>query len=249
MKEELISIIIPVYNAEKYILETIKTIKNQTYKNWEAIFVDDCSEDKSIEIIKKQLSTNIKLLTLKKHSGTAIARNEGIKIANGKYLAFLDADDLWDKEKLEKQILFMKENNYAFTYTAFKYVNENNTKQSRKINVQKKLDYKEALKNTRILSISVMIDLDKIPKKDCYMVNVMNEDIATWWKLLKKGNIAYGLKEPLVFYRRYKNSKTSSKIKNATYRWELYRKVEKLSLLKSIYYFLHYIFYGIVKRI
>ena len=249
MKEELISIIIPVYNAEKYILETIHTIKNQTYKNWEAIFVDDCSEDRSKKIIEEQLSTRIKLLTLKKHSGTAIARNEGIKIANGKYLAFLDADDLWDNKKLEKQIQYMKENDYGFTYTAFKYVNENNTKQSRKINVQLKLDYKNALKNTRILPTAVIMNLDKIPKEDCYMVNVMNEDIATWWKLLKKGNIAYGLNEPLVFYRRYKNSKTSSKLKNATHRWEIYRKVEKLSLPKSVYYFIHYIFYGIVKRI
>ena len=249
MINDLVSIIIPVYNAEKYIEETIKTIKAQTYKNWEAIFVDDASNDSSREIICKHLSTNIKLIKLEKNLGTAIARNEGIKIAKGRYLAFLDADDLWDSKKLEKQLEFMQKNKYYFTYTAYKYINENNTKQSRKINVQEKLEYKEALKNTRILPTSVIIDLSKIKKEDCYMVNVMNEDIATWWKLLKQGNVAYGLNEPLVYYRRYKNQKTSSKLKNATYRWELYRKVEKLPLLQSIYYFLHYAFYGIIKRI
>lgn len=249
MVNELVSIIIPVYNAEKYIKETIETIKNQTYTKWEAIFVDDCSKDNSVKIINEQLSTNIKLICLKKHSGTAIARNEGIKVAKGRFLSFLDADDLWDSKKIEKQLEFMKNNNYSFTYTAYKYINENNTKQSKKINVQEKLEYKEALKNTRILSISVMIDLENIKKDDCYMVNVMNEDIATWWKILKKGHVAYGLNEVLVYYRRYKNSKTSSKLKNATYRWELYRKEEGLSLLKSIYYFIHYAFYGIIKRI
>lgn len=249
MKEELVSIIIPVYNAERYIKETIETIKNQTYKNWEAIFVDDCSTDNSKEIICKHLSTNIKLIQLKKHSGTAIARNEGIKIAKGKYLSFLDADDLWNNKKIEKQLNFMKKNEYGFTYTAYKYINKDNTKKSRTIRVQEKLKYEEALKNTRILTISVIINLEKIKREDCFMINVMNEDIATWWNILKKGNIAYGLNEPLVYYRRYKNSKTSSKLKNATYRWELYRKIEKLSLLKSIYYFMHYAFYGIVKRI
>lgn len=249
MKEELVSIVIPVYNAEEYIAETIGTVEGQTYKNWEIIFVDDCSTDRSKEIIKSKLSKNMTLIELEKNSGTAVARNEGIKRAKGRYLSFLDADDLWDKQKIEKQLNFMNDNGYAFTYTAFKYINKNNIKQSRKVNVQKSLEYKEALKNTRILSIAVMIDLNKIPKEKCFMIDVMNEDIATWWKILKSGYIAYGLNEVLVYYRRYNNSKTSSKIKNAKYRWELYRQVEKLSIIKSIYYFLHYIFYGIIKRI
>lgn len=249
MVDELVSIIIPVYNAEKYIKETIKTIADQTYTNWEAIFVDDCSTDKSASIIEEQLSSKIKLIRLKKNLGTAIARNAGIKEAKGRYLSFLDADDLWEKNKIEKQLEFMKENNYHFSYTAFKFVDEKNEKQSRKISVQKELTYKEALKNTRILSIAVMIDLKYIPKKDCYMENAMNEDIATWWKLLKKGNIAYGLNDVLVYYRRHKESKTCNKLRNARYRWELYRKEEGLSILKSIYYFIHYAFYGIIKRV
>ena len=249
MVNELVSIIIPVYNAEKYIRETIKTIADQTYTNWEAIFVDDCSTDRSASIIEEQLSSKIKLIKLEKNSGTAITRNAGIKEAKGRYLSFLDADDLWEKDKIEKQLKFMKENNYHFTYTAFKFVDEKNTKQSRKINVQKELTYNKALKNTRILSIAVMIDLKYIPKEDCYMENVMNEDIATWWRILKKGNTAYGLNEVLVYYRRHKNSKTSNKLSNAKNRWELYRKVEKLSVLKSFYYTMHYAYYGVLKRI
>ncbi|MCI8470800.1 MAG: glycosyltransferase family 2 protein [Clostridia bacterium] len=249
MKEELVSIIIPVYNAEKYIEETIKTVKEQTYKNWEMILVDDKSTDRSKEIIKENLSDNIILIELSKNSGTAIARNEGTKVAKGTYISFLDADDLWDNQKIEKQLKFMQENEYAFTYTAFQFVNEDNTKRSKKVNVQKQLDYKEALKNTRILSIAVMIDLKQIAKEECTMVNVLHEDIATWWKLLKNGHMAYGLNEVLVYYRRYGNSKASNKLRNCKYRWELYRKVEKLSVIKSIYYFLHYAFYGVIKRI
>ena len=119
MINNLLSIIIPVYNAEKFIEETIITIKKQSYKNWEAIFVDDCSTDNSKNIIIKHLSTNIKLICLEKNSGTAIARNEGIKVSKGRFLCFLDADDLWDSNKIEKQLKFMKDNNYAFTYTSY----------------------------------------------------------------------------------------------------------------------------------
>lgn len=249
MEEKLVSIIIPIYNAEKYIEEAIKTVKQQTYKNWEMILVDDGSTDRSKEIIKENLSANMTLIELNKNEGTAIARNEGIKLAKGRYISFLDADDLWDKQKIEKQLEFMQENNYAFTYTAFQFINKDNTKRSKKIEIQEQLNYKEALKDTRILSIAVMIDLKQIAKEECMMVNVLHEDIATWWKLLKKGHIAYGLNEVLVYYRRYGNSKASNKLRNCKYRWELYRKVEKLSVIKSIYYFLHYAFYGVIKRI
>lgn len=247
MKEELVSIIIPVFNAEKYIEETIETVIEQTYTNWEMILIDDASTDQSKNKIKKKLSDKMTFIELDQHSGTAIARNEGIKIAKGRYISFLDADDLWDKDKIKKQLTFMKEHNYAFTYTAFQFIK--NGKKSRKVQVQERLEYKEALKNTRILSIAVMIDTKKIHKEDCYMVNVVNEDIATWWKLLKKGHVAYGLNEALVYYRRYKHSKSACKIKNAKYRWKLYREEEKLSIIKSVYYFLYYIWFGVMKRV
>lgn len=249
MEEDLISIVVPVYNAEKYIVEAIQTVKEQTYQNWEMILVDDGSTDQSRELIKQNLCDHMTLIALKKHAGTAVARNEGIKQAKGRYLSFLDADDLWDKEKQKKQLDFMKKNGYAFTYTAFQYIDENHKTRSKKIAVPEKLEYKEALKDTRILSIAVLLDLKQIPKETCMMINVMHEDVATWWKIMKRGYPAYGLNEVLVYYRRYPNSKTFSKLKSAKHRWEVYRKVEKLSILKSAYYFFYYVLYGIKKRI
>lgn len=249
MEEDLISIIIPVYNAENFIKETIKTIKDQTYKNWEAIFVDDNSTDNSKEIIKENLQSNIKLIELPENFGPAIARNKGLDIAKGRYIAYLDADDLWEKDKLEVQHKVMKENDYAFSYTSYKHINVNG-KISKSIPVQEKLDYIEALKRIRILTITSMLDLSKIDKKLLYMPNLEYvEDVATWWNILKKGYLAYGINKPLSFYRRVKNTRSSNKIKSMRYRWRLYRKVEKFSIIRSLYYFLHYVINAILRRI
>lgn len=246
--EEIVSIIIPVYNAEKYLEDTIKTIENQTYQNYEAIFIDDFSTDSSSQIIQKHINDKIKLINLDKNNGPALARNIGIKLAKGRYICFLDADDLWEKDKLEKQINFMKLNNYCFTYSNFRYINQNNTKISREIKVQKELDYKKSLKDNRILTITAMIDTKYISKELIYMPDIKSEDIATWWNILKKGYKAYAIDESLAYYRRHKNSLTANKVKSAKNRWNLYRKYEKFNIFKSIYYFLHYVFFAIVKR-
>ena len=249
MKEPKISIIIPVYNAEKYIEETIENIKKQTYQNYEIILIDDASTDKSVEKITPYLSENIKLIKLKQNSGPAVARNRGIQEATGRYICFQDADDLWHKQKLEKQLKFMEEKDCAFSYTAFEYTDESGITKGKKINVPKTLEYKEALKNTRILTIAVMFDTTKISKQQIYMPNVKSEDVATWWAILKKGYKAYGLNEALVYYRRGHKTLTSNKFTWQRNRWKLYRQTEKLSFIQSCYYFCHYMVNGIVKRI
>ena len=130
MQEELVSIIVPVYNAEKFLEDTIKTVQNQTYKNWELLLVDDCSTDDSTKIIKSagEQDERIKLIELKENSGAAIARNTGIEKAKGRYIAFLDADDLWNIEKLTKQIKFMQEKELEFTFTGYEFVDEKGEK-------------------------------------------------------------------------------------------------------------------------
>lgn len=248
-KEEMVSIIIPLYNKEKYIEETIENIKRQTYTNWELIIVDDGATDKSYEIAKKYQSEKILLIKSEKNEGAAIARNKGIEIAKGRYICFQDADDLWNEKKLEKQIDFMKENNCAFSYTGFQYMKEDGTVKKNKVKIQTKLEYEEALKNIRILTISTMFDTNKINKELLIMPNICAEDIATWWNILKKGYIAYGIDESLVYYRNTKKSLSSNKIKSAKNRWNLYRKYEKFPIYKAMYYFLHYAIYAIVKRI
>lgn len=250
MDKELISIIIPVYNAEMYIEDTIKSIERQTYSHYEAIFIDDCSTGNSVKIIEKYAVNNarIRIVKLKRNKGVSFARNIGIRKAKGKYLCFLDSDDIWKENKLEEQLNFMKQNNCAFTYTGFKYMNNEGTLLGKKINVPSKLDYNKSLLDMRILTCGVMIDLERIPKRYCYMPNVMNEDVATWWKILKKGYIAYGQNEVLTYCRKAKKSRSSNKINSAYHRWKLYRNTEKLSLIRSIYCFCHYAINAIIKR-
>ena len=252
MKEELVSIIVPVYNSEKFIDDTIKTVKEQTYKNWEMLLINDCSTDNSAKIITKYKNDDkrIKLINLEKNSGAAVARNIGIEEANGKYIAFLDADDLWKKEKLEKQIKFMKENNYVFTFTGYEFANEEGIGNGKIVNVPEKINYKQALKNTTISTITVIFDVEQLGKKIIKMPDIRKgQDTATWWKILKKNVIAYGLNENLSIYRRSNNTLSSNKIKALQRTWNLYRNVEKLNIFYCLYNFFWYIFHAIVRRI
>lgn len=169
--------------------------------------------------------------------------------AQGRYLSFIDADDILMKNKIEMQVRFMKKNSYEFTYGAFRYMNDKGTKISKKIKVQQKLTYgNEALKNIRILPGTAMIDLHKIPKRYCYMPDKLNEDIITWWNILKKGYTAYGQNEVYMYYRKTKKSRSSKKIKNAICRIKTYKKICGKNIIKLLYYFNCYILNTAIKR-
>lgn len=251
-KEELVSIVIPVYNSEKFIKETIQTVENQTYKNWELLLVNDCSTDDSKKIIEEyeKKDERIKLIDLDKNSGAAVARNKGIEEAKGKYIAFLDSDDLWDEKKLEKQLKFMKENEYAFTFTSYEFADENGKESGKVVNVPLKINYKQALKNTTIWTSTVIFDVKKLGKDLISMPDVRRgQDTATWWKVLKTGVTAYGLNEILSFYRRSNNTLSSNKIKALKRTWNLYRNVENFSFFTSLYNFCWYCFNAVKRRI
>ena len=250
-KKELISIIVPVYNAEHFLADTIKTVQDQTYQNWEMILVDDYSKDNSIKVIQKAMKKDkrIKLFCQKQNGGAALARNRGIMEASGDYICFLDADDLWHKDKLQKQLNFMKENKCAFSFTGYQFVNVYGIKNGKKVWVPKKISYKDALKNTTISTITTMFNMYIIDKKDIMMPTVKSEDTATWWQVLKKVNYAYSINEILSYYRRSKNTSSSNKIKAVKQTWNLYRNVEKFNIIKSLYYFGWYIFNAIKRRI
>lgn len=252
MKEDLVSIIVPVYNAEQFLKDTIKTVEEQTYTEWELIFVNDCSPDNSVEIIKNEINRNskIKLIELEQNSGAAIARNTGMNEAEGKYIAFLDADDLWDKEKLEKQVKFMKENNCAFSFTGYEFADENGKGNGKVVNVPKTINYKQALKNTTIWTSTVMFDVEKLGKELIQMPNVKRgQDTATWWKVLKQIDDAYGIDEVLSYYRRTNESLSANKIKALKRTWNLYRNVEHLNIFYSFYNFCWYVFNAIKRRV
>lgn len=252
MKNDLISVIIPVYNAEKFLKQTINTVLQQTYKNWELILVDDKSTDNSIEIISKYIekNKNIRLIKNESNSGAAMSRNKGIDVANGKYIAFLDADDLWEKEKLEKQLKFMKGKKCAFSFTAYEFANENGIGNGRKVKIPEKINYRQALKNTTIWTSTVCIDIENIEKELVKMPDVKRgQDTATWWKILKTGIDAYGINEVLAYYRRTNESLSANKLKALKRTWNLYRKVEKLNVFYSFYNFCWYCFNAIKRRI
>lgn len=247
---DYVDIIMPVHNGEEYIEEAINSIKQQTYKNWRLIIIDDASTDNTINVIENNINDiKNKVLLIKSNNniGSAEARNLGIRKSNNRYIAFLDADDIWYKDKLRKQIEFMRKNNYSFTYTLFTYLKKQKKKEVKVF--PKSLNYKQALGNTFILTSTVIIDTKYVSKEKIFMKNVFNEDTATWWQILKSGNIAYGLKENLTLYRIRKNSLSSNKFKNLKRNWNLYRKVENLSVLKSSYYFINYVINATIKRI
>ena len=245
--KDLVSIITPSYSSEKFISATIESVLNQTYKNWEMIIVDDCSPDNSNEIIESYMKkdSRIKLIKLEKNSGPAVARNRAIEEAKGRYIAFLDADDLWISDKLEKQIDFMQKNDLIFTYSAYKLIDENDNYLGEFIPPEI-VSYYSILKTNPIGCLTAIYDTQKLGK--ICMPNVLKrQDYGLWLKILKKIKQTKGILEPLAIYRLRKNSVSSNKFKAAQYQWKIYREVEKLNVLKSIYYFTHYAIKGILK--
>ena len=252
MKDELVSIIIPVYNCEKYISQTIDTVKQQEYTNWELIIVNDGSNDNSLSKIQKQIQDikeKVKLINFSKNQGVAKARNAALKEASGKYIAYLDADDLWEKEKLYKQIKFMKENNVFFSYTGYARIKEDGTF-LRTVKAPRKTGYKDLLKSTIMLTSTIMIDISKIPKENLEMPNLkVSEDTQTWLNVLKTGEVAYGLDENLAKYRQRKSSASSNKIKSTIGIWKVYREYQLMGRIKSSYYTFLHVINAIRKRI
>lgn len=250
--DKLVSIIIPVYNASRFLEETINSIQEQTYSNWEAIFIDDCSSDNSYDIIKQYQKNDkrIKVIKNKINNGVAISRNNGIDYAKGEYLCFLDADDKWHPKKLEKQINFMQELNCEFSFTGYQFANEKCNPNGKIVSVPNKINYKQALKNTTIWTSTVMFNMGKLTKDDIYMPNIKRgQDTATWWKVLKKIEYAYGLNEVLSYYRRTNNSLSANKLTALKRTWNLYRNVEHLNILSSFYNFCWYCFNAVRRRV
>ncbi len=252
MEKEKISIITPVYNCEKLIEKTIECVLNQTYKNWEWLLVDDCSPDDSAIIIKKYAKNDnrIKYFKLSENSGAAVARNKALAESTGRFVAYLDADDLWKNDKLEKQVKFMLENQYSFTCTDYEKITETGNSLNKIIKIPKKVDYNLFLRNTIIQTVGVMVDTKLTGKELLKMPNIRRrQDAATWCQLLKNGHDCYECPENLSYYRIVTNSLSSNKFKAIKMNWYWYRKIEKLSLWKACYCFIGYAFNGVRKRI
>lgn len=243
----MVSIITPSHNAEKFIAQTIESVLAQTYQEWEVIVVDDLSSDNTVQIIEDyaQNDPRIKLIKLEQKSGPAVARNRAIEASRGQYIAFLDADDLWMSEKLEKQISFMIKHDLAFTYSSYKVINVEDESLTTFVTLPE-ISYESMLKTCSVGCLTAVYDREKIGKM--YMPKLpKRQDYALWLSILKKIGATKGLLEPLACYRIGQTSVSSNKINAAVWQWKVYRDVEQLGLAKSIYYFANYAYFGIKK--
>lgn len=247
MKNNLVSIITPSYNSEKFISQTIESVLAQTYQDWEMLIVDDCSSDNSKKIIKEytKKDNRIKLLQLEKNSGPAIARNKGIKEAKGRYIAFLDSDDLWLPQKLEKQIKFLYENSLPLTYSAYITIDEQgNELYLRK--AKKHILWHDMLKSNHIGNLTGIYDSTVLGKE--YLEDMGHEDYTLWLKLIKKVGHTKGIEEPLAKYRILSSSISANKLKAMQWQWNIYRRFLNMSIIYSFYNIFWYIYYAFNKR-
>ena len=248
-EDGLVSIITPAYNAAAYIAETIESVFAQTYTNWEMLIVNDCSKDNTAEIVQSYAAKDkrIKLINLEQNSGAAAARNTAIQNAKGMYIAFLDSDDSWKKEKLQKQLNFMQQNGYAFTFTGYEHFKETKENIQNQVQIPKSLNYKQALKGNQIGCLTVMLDRRQI--RNINFTTQKQEDYILWLNVLKQGITAYGIQESLALYRTG-NSKSISgnKLQSALWTWKVYRESQNISVVKSMYYMWFYVMNGLKKH-
>lgn len=238
----LISVITPAYNSAKYLPKTIESVRNQTYPNWELLIIDDCSADNTAEIVQRyaERDERIRLLKQNYNLGAAAARNAGLDAARGKYIAFLDSDDFWDKNKLLKQLSFMEKNGYVLTYTNYQKFNSDTGRRGKVMKAPPKMKAKDIYSNTAIGCLTVMVNRDMAG--DFHMpILDHTEDNITWQKILQKENAAYGIDEILAYYREGNEaSLTQNKKHSAKLQWKTYRKYYGFSIIKSSFYFARY---------
>lgn len=246
---ELVSIITPTYNSEKFLSETINSIINQTYSNWELLITDDCSNDNTVEVIKKYIlkDKRIKLFELKENSGSGVARNNSIKHAKGRYIAFCDSDDKWRYEKLEKQLNFLKSKSLSFTFCSYDVTNENGDF-IKTINAPLELSFSKLLKNNYVGCLTAIYDQESLGK--LYMSEMRKrQDWTLWLKILKLIGNSSGQIESLALYRDRSKSISSNRFAMLKYTWLIYSNELGFSFIKSFSYLIKFLFYYIKKKV
>lgn len=248
--QPLVSVIMPSYNAEKYISESIESVVHQTYANWQLVITDDRSDDRTPEIVEayRQNDPRIDFVIADQHSGIAATRNQSLARAKGRFVAFLDNDDLWLPDKLEKQVRFMLEKGCAFSYSAYELLNEDGSRKGKTIKTAGVVSYRKYLRNTIIGSGTIMLDTQQTGSL-VMPDNATSDDMALWCKILKDGHQAHPIPEVLMRYRVRSNSASANKLNAAKDVWLVYRKQEKLPLPSAIACFVGYAFNAIKKRI
>lgn len=243
MKTALVSIITPSYNSEKFIEITILSVQNQTYPNWEMIIVDDCSKDSSVAIIEQYIANDdrIKLWQLNKNSGAGIARDLAVSKAKGDYIAFLDADDLWKPLKLEKQLQFLKENNFHFTFSFYDCINEDGNVLNLRVEAPKSLSYYQLFFCNFVGNLTGIYEVKYFGKIDISSKR-KRQDWMLWLTILKKIKNAKPVPESLAFYRIRNNSLSASKVDLLKHNFAVYKNFHRLNFLTSLLIMIGFLF-------
>jgi teichuronic acid biosynthesis glycosyltransferase TuaG len=243
------SIIIPVYNAEKYVRATLDSVLAQTYLDWEAILVDDASTDSSLRILHEYAArdSRFRLVERNESGGAARARNDAIRAAHGRFIAFLDSDDLWLREKLTVQIDFMKANTVQLSYASYYFMTEDG-EIGPIVNAPEAVDYATLLRGNVIACLTAVYDTSSLGK--IYMPDILKrQDFGLWLAITRKGVVARGIAAPLAKYRDRSGSISSARLNTLTYTWKLYRDIEELGIFRSAYYLGSHLLFASLKRI
>lgn len=235
----------PCYNSSKYIRQAIDSVLGQSFRDWELLIVDDNSTDNTSQIVQEYVGGDdrIKLLKNKLNSGPAVSRNIAITSSLGRFIAFLDSDDVWAKDKLEYQLKFMKKYNCPFSYAAY-YKIDCNGEPFQFVSAPDKVSYSKLLKTCVIGCLTAVYDKKKFGTVQMPLI-AKRQDYGLWLSLLKRTEFAMGIPKPLGYYRVHNESISHNKFKAAKYTWRLYRNIERLSFLTSCWYFSHYALRGV----
>lgn len=245
---DLVSVITASYNAEKYIAQTIASVQSQTHQNWEMLITDDASTDNTCKIIESiaKKDSRIKLFKLKQNSGPAFARNKSITAAKGRFHAFLDADDIWFNFHLSDSLKYSVDNAKPFVFASYKRSDENLKPIYLDFIVPKKVSYSDILKTNSISCLTAIIDVQQLGKKLMPLVK-KRQDMGLWLRYLKDCKHAYGILKPHAIYRIRQQSLSRNKTELIRHQWQFYREVEKLNVIKSVYYMVCWMYYGYFK--
>ena len=243
MDKSLVSIITPTFNSEKFIAETIQSVKSQTYENWEMIIVDDCSSDETFSIISNfsKNDNRIKIHQLKNNSGAGVARNEGVNLATGRFISFLDSDDLWKPSKLKKQVEFLISNNLPLTFSFYELINEGGKPLNEIVKCPKKLHYFQLFFCNYVGNLTGIYDVTYFGKINISSIR-KRQDWVMWLSILKKTKIAVPIPESLAYYRVRVNSISASKYDLLKHNFSVYRNYHKLNIVMSILCMIGFLF-------
>jgi glycosyltransferase involved in cell wall biosynthesis len=248
MVDDLVSIIMPAYNAELYIGSAIESIVGQSYQNWELLVVNDASLDKTASIVEEIAERDSRVLSLTNttNMGIANSRNRALKNAKGRFIAFLDSDDLWLPEKLTTQLAHMADKKASISYSGYTRINERG-KYLGTVMPPKLVTYNELLKSNCIGNLTGLYDCKSLGKE--YFMDFKHEDYIAWLNLLKRAGCAHGIPQELAQYRVYSGSASSNKFKTLGWQWRIYRESEQLPVFKSSLLMISYITNAVSKRL